>query len=490
MRFNEKDVESIKTESYEGGKVYKKDPLEDWMNFLFTSMMTDGFYETANKQQVRFQELTENIVEKYGAEFAAKTAVFARKELGMRSITHMTAALLNNKQFNNKRVFYKDICKRPDDATEIFAAVNMFGMKPSHGLVAGVGKYLSTLGEYQIQKYQMKGRKYNLYDLINITHAHSAAIDKYKQGQLVGGADTWENAISNATKETKAAEWTRLLHEDKLGYLALIRNLNNLLENISGSDIPLLCEKLTNEDAIRLSLVFPYQIYVAFKNLKYTNPQVIAALDTAFIYSTQNMPELPGKTALILDVSGSMEEKFGKTCLTIKETSAVYAIALLYHQNTRDIITYKFGNRAKMYQPVIADGPFENIKRYVENEDLGYGTEINSAFSCIDKLEIDFDQIFIFSDMQIMSTNSKGWFWDYRKDDKDVKTFQKYAEKHNPNCKCYSFDLSNYCTQVANPNDPNIYLLSSLSDKTFEMIKYLDNKDYLYNYINSLSFSD
>lgn len=49
-KFNEK-VKPERSMSYEGGENYKKDVLEDWMNFLFSSKMYDGFYENAATQQ-------------------------------------------------------------------------------------------------------------------------------------------------------------------------------------------------------------------------------------------------------------------------------------------------------------------------------------------------------------------------------------------------------------------------------------------------------
>ena len=45
------------TTSHEGGTVFEKSPVDEWVNFLFSSFMEDTFYETAENQQKRFLEL-------------------------------------------------------------------------------------------------------------------------------------------------------------------------------------------------------------------------------------------------------------------------------------------------------------------------------------------------------------------------------------------------------------------------------------------------
>ena len=162
---------SNRTTTYEGGLAYRKDVDNEWINFLFASLMQDGYYESSQTQQKRYVELTREMIEKRGANFVAKAAHFARNELGMRSISELTAAILNSYQFEGKRDFYRKYFRRPDGVAEVFGAIDMLGDKRSHALVRGAGDYLSTLDDYQIGKYRMNDKTYNMYDLINITHA-------------------------------------------------------------------------------------------------------------------------------------------------------------------------------------------------------------------------------------------------------------------------------------------------------------------------------
>lgn len=488
-KFNLNDSHSIKASSYEGGSVFLKNPLEDWMNFLFSSYLSNKFYEDNTVQVERFINLTQNIIDKYGVDFAAKAAIFARKELGMRSISQLTAALLNDKQFENKRYFFSQIANRPDDVAEIFAAINMLGEKRSHAAVRGFGDYLSSLGDYQIGKYKMKGKQYNMFDLINITHAHSESIDKYKAG-ILEAPDTWEVKIS--TSEDKDQEWRRLLQEEKLGYLALIRNLNNILEAIDSTKTgkfddtivtDYLVPQITNVDKIHKSLVFPYQIYNAYRNLKVKNFEVIAALEQAFRISCDNMPTFEGKTAIVLDVSGSMDSSMShKSNISLKEVGACYGIAIWLKNPQVDMV--KFGNEAKSIKLNSFDNVFACINKFAANDKCGYGTEIEPVYETVLNHSF-YDRIFLISDMQIMGNCRYGWF---HRSMSGSTCFANYCAKYGNNTHMYSFDLANYSTQTDNPDNPHVHLMTSLTDKIVEMIPYVENGEKLFDLINSYSY--
>lgn len=478
-KFN-KTVKTEKVASYEGGEVYEKNPVEDWINFLMSSYLEDQFYESASDQMNRYMDLTREVAEKYGWEFVAKAAFFSRQELGMRSISEFTAAILNGQKLDNKRAFFRNYFKRPDGLAEVFSLLdNFLGSKRSHALVRGAGDYLSSLGDYQMGKYKMKGKEYNMYDLINITHAHSATIDRYKAGTLET-PDTWETAISGSkSDEEKSQNWQRLIEESKLGYLALIRNLRNIVNSSPDADWieKYLVPQIENEAAIKKSLVFPYQIYCSWKNYSIRNISIDAALDRAFRIACGNMPKIDGRTAIILDVSGSMEDKLSSnSSLTLKEVGAVYAAAMFVNCNA-DFI--KFGNEAKKLKLNKLDSIFNLVEKMYANDNCGYGTDIVPAFCLMNE---KYDRIFLVSDMQIMSNNDSEWYW---RRQNGIETYNGYCKAYKCYPHMYSFDLSNYSTQVENPNNPRIHLLTALNDTLFKMLPYIENGNSLVDYINN-----
>lgn len=469
-KFNENKSKNM-TENYEHGNSYKKNPLENWMNNIFSNKLDDKFYESSTVQMENFIKLTEEVLNEYGPVFVAKCAMFSRNELGLRSVSQLVAAMLNGQSFERKRDFYKAFCHRPDDMSEIFAAVDMLGGKRSHAMIRGFADYMSNISEYRLMKYQMKGKRYNMYDLINIIHPKGYAIDGYMNGRLEA-ADTWEVNISTGNDS-----WKNMVEGNRLGYLALIRNLNNILsEDVDDEWIKRnLVDQLINEVSIKKSLVFPYQIYTAYRNLNVQNFAVITALDTAFRIACGNMPKLEGNSVIMLDVSGSMEDSYGnKSNLTIKEVGACYAAALYINGNC-DFV--KFGNHAKSATFKNACGPFQVIREMCENDNCGYGTDIAPAFGLISDKK--YDRIFVVSDMQVMARQYTYW----RDSTDGMCNYNNYCAVHGRTI-LYSFDLSNYADQIANPGNPDVHLMTALNDNVFKMLEYVENGGKLYDYIN------
>lgn len=483
-RFNAKTKTApVKTTSYEGGTLWEKKLEEDWINFLFSSMLTGGYYEPDAVQINRYLELTEAMLYKYSADFVAKAAVFSRNELGLRTISQLTAVKVNDYYFDNKRYFFSKYFRRIDDIAEVFGAIDTFGSgKRSHALIKGAADYLSRQSAYSLGKYKMAGKEYNLFDLINLTHAHSDAIDSYKRGTLET-PDTWETAIS-ATKdmEEKSKEWCRLVEEKRLGYLALIRNLRNIVEAAPSNDWikTVLCPAVENEVAIRKSLIFPYQIYVAWFNLGDCSLQLRASLDTAFRIAVGNMPELEGDTAIVLDVSGSMDDLISdRSRIKIKQLGAVYGVAIYLKNPNCKLI--KFGNHALEFSVDPKNDVFTMIERFYANDGVGFGTDISPAVKILEKSGKTFTRIFLISDMQIMEPSSRFWWCNIRTDSMD-----RYLDTHK-GTRLYSYDLGNYKGKISKVKG-RLVMLTGLTDKVFDMIQLIEQGGNLIDMIRNYTY--
>lgn len=485
--------------TYEGGRAQEKSLEQEWTNMIFSSFLQDGFYESKQDYTERMIELNDKIIAKYGPQFASKAMNYVRNELGMRTTSALFAAQLNGKSFEDKRSAFSHYFHRPDDVSEVFAAIDSIGGKRSHALIRGAADYLGGLSEYSLGKYKMRGHQYNMFDLINLTHAHSVAIQKYKDDKLET-PETWEVKISTAANEDERNKnWHELVIEGKLGYLALIRNIRNYASILEYDEIrKYLVPQLTNKVAIKKSLVFPYQIYNAYKAIRTSNRSrdywdwdwsygretrshmnfddplgekktnlIIAALNNAFIYSIENVPALDGNNCIIMDVSGSMDDSWSPT-LTINEVCSVYAAAMILN-NPMDTTVIKFGSQAKIFNHIYAlqniDNVFELIFLLRQNDDLGYGTDISSAVHLMTKA---YDSIFLFSDMQIMDSRNLHR-WDYYSDrPENGEDFKSYFSKFGA-IPVFSFDLGNYHTRVETGYE-NIYPITALSSNVFDFI--------------------
>lgn len=487
-KFNSKSTPEMTT-TYEGGKLYKQSLENEWVNSLFSSFLEDGFYKSAEERIDNYQDLTLKMIEKYGPLFAAKAAVFARNELGMRSVANLTMAMVNDYQFDGKRDVFARYFRRPDDVAEVFAAIESNCSKRSHGAVRGAAKYLSGLNDYSLMKYQMSGKQYNMFDLINITHATSWAIDAYKAGTL-SLPNTWEVRISAAKNdEEKFDIWADLISTSSLGYLALVRNLRNILSvssyaaNKRDFIDEVLCPAIENERAIKKSLIFPYQIYCAYKSLMdscYNDFAVCASLDRAFRTAVSNMPTLDGKNVIVLDVSASMSQPISaKSNMSILEVGACYAAAMVVSHSS-DFDFYKFGIKAKICDYDADMNVFTLIRRMCDNDQCGYGTAITPVFQ---SFKDSYDRIFLISDMQVMDSNS---YWQGCGVLDAVSAMRAYTKNYGQS-HIYSFDLATYHSCIKNPDSDNITMLTALNDKVFSLLKYFENGGNVIEAIKSIS---
>lgn len=496
-KFNAKQTNKYLTKTYEGGTGYTRDINEALMNFMFSSYLADQYYESAEKQQARYMELLDAVSAQEGYDFVAKLADFARNELGMRSTSALAMAYLNDKTFDDKRKKYANFFHRPDDVAEVFGAIDAIGQKRSHALVRGAGDYLSTLKDYSLGKYKMSGRTYNMYDLINITHAWSPTIQKYKNGTLVS-PDTWEVKISTAkSEEEKDQEWKRLVEEGKLGYMALLRNLRNIRESGMRAGFWTnewifnnLLLQLTNREAIKKSMVFPYRIYACAKALVrdgslYNNwgniPIILLqALDSAFRISIENMPKLDGKSLVVLDVSGSMESPFSENSIfSIKEISAVYACAVYVGSNCD---FYKFGNHYKKQDFDKTTTVFNIIDVMMTNDDCGYGTEIVPVFEHLVDINQSYDRIFLFSDMQVMEGSGYSYYY-HRSNATPQGILKTYYQTIGHQIPIYSFDCGNYHSQLTSPDCNCLKYITALNEKVMKFIELYESGMSLIDYI-------
>jgi len=112
--------EDNKVENYMGAPAYKLDDKLELVSVLLTSFAEDSYYEDAS---VTTDRVREKILALRDKRFAAKAAIFARNEFGMRSITHNVACEIAKevKGENWTRPFFDKVVRRVDDITEILS---------------------------------------------------------------------------------------------------------------------------------------------------------------------------------------------------------------------------------------------------------------------------------------------------------------------------------------------------------------------------------
>lgn len=197
-----------------------------------------------------------------------------------------------------------EIIQRPDEMGEMLSMYWKGGRKPiARQLKKGLQLAFLKFNEYQLAKYNRE-TTITLKDILFLTEARSKAktkeqrdlLDKLVEGTL-DTPDTWETAIGS---EDKKAEWTRLLKENKLPALALLRNLRNMTEaGVSDKAIEKALENMKTER------VLPFRFITAARYA----PRLEPKLEAAMFKCLEGQEKMTGKTAILVDVSGSMDAK-------------------------------------------------------------------------------------------------------------------------------------------------------------------------------------
>ena len=229
------------------------------------------------------------------------------------------------------------IIQRADELAEFVAIYWKDGRVPLSGQVKkGLAAAFPKFDEYQLAKYD-RGGPIKLRDVLFLCHAKprdQAQAEVWKK--LVAGAlstpDTWEVALSSGTDKREA--WERLLREQKLGALALLRNLRNMRE--TGVNESLVFSALAAMSAGR---VLPFRFLAAARYA----PQWERALEEAMLKCVAETEKLPGKTIVLVDVSGSMTAPLSRRS-EMQRTDAAYGLAVLLREIAEKVAVYSFSD--------------------------------------------------------------------------------------------------------------------------------------------------
>lgn len=433
------------TTNIQGYQAYSLDDELRLLAMLNTIKLEPQFYRDENQTMIELCDLIERIGLK-DPYFVCQAIKYSRcMRDGMRSINHLAAALvapfITGKEYAkrfyslyNKKTQEGGCIFRPDDMSEIKDVYNVLNKATlSNAMKKGFASAIESLDTYQLAKY-----KKSIIDMSNLVHPNSTrstatvtvdnkemkTLDALMQGITVS-ADTWEVAnseagqlVAQAVKEGKLDKeeaqkvladakndnWEILLKEGKLGILAALRNIRNMLKDPKPEVINKLAELISNPTIIRKGMIMPYQMDLAYEIIKnefrkseYAN-LVQKALLTGLEESIPNLASiLTGKTLVIVDCSGSMWSYCYQNNKRIGSTAADKAgllAAIVAKATNADII--RFGAQAEYFNYNINENVF-SLGRGIINKNMG-GTNIARAFECARAAGKAYDRIILLSD--------------------------------------------------------------------------------------------
>jgi len=253
----------------------------------------------------------------------------------------------------------------------------------------------------------------------NTVEDKNTSAGKTVAAKVKSGAITKEQATVELNV-AKTDNYADLIKTKKIGYLALLRNVRNILKTSDQALLTMACEQLVDEQFIKKSLVFPHQIDLAlevmlveFNGRQLT--QVATALNLAYERSIPNLAELfnEGRTAVVLDVSGSMSTRINTGKGVSGYSSALDKGALIAATLAKGIGAemFIFASSAQKvnFNPLDSINSLKN--GLLHGSHCGGGTSWGTIFPILEQSG-KFDRVFIISDEQgadQVETSYKGY---------------------------------------------------------------------------------
>lgn len=241
----------------------------------------------------------------------------AAREWHLRHVPLMLTAILAERQrtssfpLNLVRALVPDVITRADGMGELLALYSKLyggGKLKGHipmSLKRGLADTFGRWDEYQLAKYD-RATAIRLRDILFLTHPeprdeHQAALWKRLVDGKLASPDTWEVSLSGGAD--KKETWERLLHTFKLGDLAFLRNLRNMVS--AGVDHDLINQAFADK---HFAHILPFQFIAAAQEA----PQFEPVVEKAMLRAVSREPRLVGSTLIVVDVSGSMNGPLGE----------------------------------------------------------------------------------------------------------------------------------------------------------------------------------
>jgi hypothetical protein len=480
-----KNVANKKVINHQGGESYTLGAKKELATFLLSSFMNGAAYEGQSAQHDRLVKLIGEV----NPTFAAKAAIYARDQFGMRTVTHVVGARLPQlvKGEPWMKNFVGNLIVRPDDASEMIAYhKSKIGGPIPNSLKKGVQIGLSKFNAYQLDKWN-KGN-FNLIDTINLVtggrngkfrgNVISPVANELVKGSIAS-AETWESAVSAAGQvdddgTAKNEAWEEIVLSGKIGQMALLKNLRNILQAAAKLN-PKRGTSLVNTAAILLSTetrvvnsrIFPFRYLTAHQELKnasdvetgHRNIILKALADAIEIAVIANVPNLPGRTLIAIDISGSMIGTQVGGDRSVRRTADEVAgqlAGMYFKANPDDTDLLYFESSAKWGKAV---NPHDSALTVIENVSKqisgGGGTYFESIFNLISRDKKVYDRIIILSDMQGAHSITK--------------VVSDYRKSFNPELFVHSVDLVGYGTSMFNA-DGKLATYAGFSEKMFTLM--------------------
>ncbi len=391
------------------------------------------------------------------------------------------------------------VIQRADEITELLAYYQLSNERKgpkklnrlSKQVQRGIALAFNKFDEYQFTKYNRQ-TEVKLRDALFL--AHPKPKDEEQQGlfnKIVSNTldvpYTWEVELSVLgqqkfeTKESRTvafkAKWEELIEScreagRKLGYMALLRNLRNILDaEVSAAHMVKVCQYLTNVKAVENSKQLPFRFLAAYRellgNASGFTAMVLDALEEAVKISVQNIKAFDEQVKVVLacDVSSSMQRAVSAKSKIMNYDIGLMLDMLMQHR-CKNVVSGMFGDRWKIIN-LPSQSVLANVQEFYRREgEVEYATNGYLVIRDLIIRKVKADKVMLFTDCQLWDSGGGG--------NHMAQEWKKYKTIF-PSAKLYLFDLVGYGQVPIDLKQDDVFLIAGWSDKVFDVLEAIEN---------------
>jgi len=329
----------VQTHTHEGATAKHVGAVDQLRRSVMSCLLWEReFYESGASIADRIASLVKEVP----ATDAMNIAIEARSEMSLRHVPLLIAREMARGPVEHRLLTgatLENIIQRPDELGEFLSIYWRDGRQPLSAQVKkGLAAAFTKFGAYALAKYNRDGA-IKLRDVMFLSHPKPKDAEQEQMWkQLIDGTlappDTWEVKLSASQGKDKKASWIELLEGSKLGGMALLRNLRNMIQAAVPREM--IQTALTEMSTAR---ILPFRFISAARHA----PQFEPELEAAMMRSLSESQKLGGSTILLVDVSGSMTWALSEKS-EVRRMDAASGLAMILREICVDLRVFTFSN--------------------------------------------------------------------------------------------------------------------------------------------------
>jgi 60 kDa SS-A/Ro ribonucleoprotein len=468
-----------------GGAAYLLPPRERLAQYLMTGTLNGTFYADA---QTQFDAIL-SVADEVDAQFLAKAAIFARARGHMKDAPALIAAILTRKDAKLAKAVFTRVVNN-GRMLRNFVQILRSGQTGRKSLGTApkrlVQTWLENAGDRQLLSASV-GQQPSLADVVKMVHPRPQ--DDTRQafyGWLIGKPQDEAKlpAIVRDFERFKRCEgdmpdvdfrllaglplsveqWQQIARTAPWQMTRM--NLNTFARHgVFGGELDgVIAGRLRDPEAIRRARAYPHQLLVAHANVAPEVPSIIReALQDALEASLANVPELEGRTWVLVDVSGSMSSpvtghrRGATSTVRCVDVAGLIAAAVLRMNPLARVIA--FNTEAQLLELNPRDSLVTNTGKIAGL--LGGGTAVSSALALLNSTVSACDTVVLISDNQSWVDTASG----------ATATMREWEalRQRNRTARLACIDLQPYGTVQVTPRDDVLHV-GGFSDAVFDLL--------------------